>query len=203
MNSMWNFLKKRWLLRKVIFVSILALFYVATSHAQYAYRIVPVTALPATCLPANGSVVALVSGTGSVGIYHCQALNTWTAIGTVSGSITLPATGGFGWTSGLTLKSAANSRAFFAISTPTDMTRFTFGPEDTYHAAIGVTAALAGQTQGIIILKGDGSTAVFSDLGAATNGSMIYCSDCTIASPCNSGGSGALAKRLNGSWVCN
>ena len=36
-----------------------------------------------------------------------------------------------------------------------------------------------------------------------TDGQLIYCSNCTIASPCNSGGSGAIAKRLNGTMVCN
>ena len=40
-------------------------------------------------------------------------------------------------------------------------------------------------------------------LRAATNGSIIYCSDCTIANPCAAGGTGAIAKRLNGAWVCN
>jgi hypothetical protein len=35
------------------------------------------------------------------------------------------------------------------------------------------------------------------------NGAIIYCSDCTIASPCAGGGTGAIAKRLNGAWVCN
>ncbi|MBI4571792.1 MAG: hypothetical protein HY713_00710 [candidate division NC10 bacterium] len=39
--------------------------------------------------------------------------------------------------------------------------------------------------------------------GAGTNGVVAYCSDCTIASPCNSGGTGALAKGLNATWVCN
>jgi hypothetical protein len=39
--------------------------------------------------------------------------------------------------------------------------------------------------------------------GAPVNGTFIYCSNCTITSPCASGGTGALAKRLNSSWVCN
>jgi hypothetical protein len=43
----------------------------------------------------------------------------------------------------------------------------------------------------------------FASLPAATNGTFLYCSDCTIASPCASGGTGALAKRLNSTWVCN
>lgn len=44
---------------------------------------------------------------------------------------------------------------------------------------------------------------LFAALGTPTNGTLIYCSDCTIASPCAGSGTGALAKRLNGTWVCN
>lgn len=43
----------------------------------------------------------------------------------------------------------------------------------------------------------------FSSLGTPVNGTFAFCSDCTIANPCAGGGSGALAKRLNGVWVCN
>ena len=36
------------------------------------------------------------------------------------------------------------------------------------------------------------------------NGSMVYCSDCNPASnPCSASSTGAIAKRLNGAWVCN
>lgn len=35
------------------------------------------------------------------------------------------------------------------------------------------------------------------------NGTLIYCSDCIIKNPCKSGGTGALAKKINGVWVCN
>jgi len=42
-----------------------------------------------------------------------------------------------------------------------------------------------------------------SQLGSWANGTLIYCSDCTIANPCGSGGTGAIAKRLNSTWVCN
>jgi len=38
---------------------------------------------------------------------------------------------------------------------------------------------------------------------APINGTIMYCTDCTVANPCASGGTGALAKRLNGVWVCN
>jgi len=47
-----------------------------------------------------------------------------------------------------------------------------------------------------------GST-TFAALGTPANGNMRFCSDCTIASPCAAAGSGAIAKRLNGVWVCN
>lgn len=45
----------------------------------------------------------------------------------------------------------------------------------------------------------------FTNLPTPVNGDggMVFCSDCTIASPCASGGTGAMAKRLNGAWVCN
>jgi len=38
---------------------------------------------------------------------------------------------------------------------------------------------------------------------AAANGSIVYCSDCTAAAPCASGGTGAIARRINGAWVCS
>jgi hypothetical protein len=45
---------------------------------------------------------------------------------------------------------------------------------------------------------------VFASLSALwANGSIVYCSDCTLAAPCAAGGTGAIAKRLNGVWVCN
>jgi hypothetical protein len=43
----------------------------------------------------------------------------------------------------------------------------------------------------------------FANLGTPNNGTLVYCSNCTIANPCASGGTGAFAKRLNGVWVCN
>jgi hypothetical protein len=42
-----------------------------------------------------------------------------------------------------------------------------------------------------------------ANLGTPANGRIIYCSDCTIANPCAGAGTGAIAKRLNGVWVCN
>jgi hypothetical protein len=44
---------------------------------------------------------------------------------------------------------------------------------------------------------------LFSALGTPNNGTIKYCTNCTIAAPCASGGTGAIAKRLNNGWVCN
>ncbi len=43
----------------------------------------------------------------------------------------------------------------------------------------------------------------FANLGAPSNGTLMYCSDCAKATPCTGGGTGALAKRLNSAWDCN
>lgn len=43
----------------------------------------------------------------------------------------------------------------------------------------------------------------FASLGTHPNGSLTYCTDCTVANPCAAGGTGAIAKRINGAWVCN
>jgi hypothetical protein len=48
-----------------------------------------------------------------------------------------------------------------------------------------------------------GFPTLFVNLGTPANGTFLYCSDCKIANPCAGGGTGALAKRLNGIWVCN
>jgi hypothetical protein len=45
--------------------------------------------------------------------------------------------------------------------------------------------------------------ATFGTLGAPVDGTVKRCRDCTIASPCAGGGTGAIAKRLNNIWVCN
>jgi len=55
------------------------------------------------------------------------------------------------------------------------------------------------QSSGFITL----TASLFAALGTPANGTIVYCSDCTIASPCAGSGTGALAKRLNGVWVCN
>jgi hypothetical protein len=44
---------------------------------------------------------------------------------------------------------------------------------------------------------------VFANLGTPANGTVIYCNDCTKATPTASGGTGALVVRINGAWDGN
>ena len=64
-----------------------------------------------------------------------------------------------------------------------------------------------------LIVNGDGDvvvqdeltvgSVVLSAIPAATNGSMIYCSDCLKGSdPCTSSSTGAMAMRVNAAWQC-
>lgn len=43
----------------------------------------------------------------------------------------------------------------------------------------------------------------FAALGAPANGFVVYCPDCVIGAVCAGAGTGAIAKRLAGAWVCN
>jgi parallel beta-helix repeat protein len=52
--------------------------------------------------------------------------------------------------------------------------------------------------------SGNSWSLTFATLPSApANGSIQYCSDCTIANPCAGSGTGAFAKRINAVWVCN
>lgn len=71
------------------------------------------------------------------------------------------------------------------------------------------TMNTAGSLRPVFNVRADGTfqslPVLFAALPTATasNGSQIYCSDCTNQSnPCTNGGSGAFAKRLNGAWDC-
>lgn len=50
------------------------------------------------------------------------------------------------------------------------------------------------------------SAVVFASLGTPSNGTLTYCSDCTVTSvadnTCAGSGTGSLAMRLNGAWRC-
>jgi hypothetical protein len=75
---------------------------------------------------------------------------------------------------------------FYANTTfPPDATASSIGPQGVSATTLSI------------------SPTVFAHLGTPANGTFVYCPDCTITNPCASGGTGALAKRLNGIWICN
>jgi hypothetical protein len=67
---------------------------------------------------------------------------------------------------------------------------------------------------GRVSIDGDGQGTVFGStitlaskpfaaLGNATNGTLVYCPDCTPAAVCAANGTGAFAKRINNVWKCD
>lgn len=70
--------------------------------------------------------------------------------------------------------------------------------------AFGAGCTVQAQTISATTKVQPGSFA-FASIGTTltTNGDMAYCSDCTISNPCAGSGTGAIAKRLNGIFVCN
>jgi len=75
---------------------------------------------------------------------------------------------------------------------------------NTFNDIIGNSASGGTLWNGLgNFISGSLNPTTFANLATPTNGTERYCSDCTIANPCAGGGTGALAKRLNGVWVCN
>ncbi len=101
----------------------------------------------------------------------------------------------------------SSSTPFIVLSTAGNTT--TIGSLEQSGGASGALAVRSGTTATPATLSLFGTavvfpTVTFSTLPASpTNGMVCYCSDCTIANPCAGGGTGAIAKRLNGVWVCN
>lgn len=262
------------MIRKFVFLIAALMLLCPMVFGQYAYRIRPLPALPATCNPANGDVVMLTAGAGiSPGVYNCTILNTWRPVGWIANGLvwtqgvltastpvvthtatwnnagvqffnirsnvtntaslassqllTLQVGGGdrftvdiagnafaaasmqtgasglFWWLGRSAIMSPADSVIEFVRQDGTTFTRLNFGPNNATHLGLTFAGTVGGFNQGLIINNADGTDPVFANLGAAPNGSIIYCSDCTIANPCAGAGSGAIAKRLNGVWVCN
>jgi len=88
-------------------------------------------------------------------------------------------------------------------------------PADAIRVTPGDRVAVDGSGLGIVAGNGAvplteptghlraGAGLSFATLPAASNGTLIYCADCATTNPCAGGGTGAIAKRLNGRWVCN
>jgi len=81
-----------------------------------------------------------------------------------------------------------------------------FGDVIVNDGKTGVLTTFDGSANSVILgaaTRLQSTGVAFASLGAPGNGTIIYCSDCTKATPCASGGNGAVAKRLNGAWDCD
>ncbi|MCP5101873.1 MAG: hypothetical protein GY950_00755 [bacterium] len=195
-----------------------------SSMFQYpAYQIIYGPTLPPVCNHLTGDVFQLRAGAATDGIYNCTALNTWTRqLPDGTGTLTVNATTAdaiiFNVTGFENLGAWRRLDAGFLhwhIQNPG--TGFT----DTDGTVLGIETGgqfrinqlentfIEFYTQGLhrwgIGPNGEaiwvGTT--FAALVASPDGSIMYCTDCTIANPCAGAGTGAFAKRLNGVWVCN
>jgi len=104
-----------------------------------------------------------------------------------------------------------------AINSSTNAAQF-FVNNRTAAQIGGIFRAAGSQTANILETQNSSGTALttidavgrvypvsvaFASLGTPSNGAVVYCSDCTKATPCAGSGNGALAKRLNGAWDCD
>ena len=107
--------------------------------------------------------------------------------------------------SALTLDASDGAKTFYfeATTTPAD---FVFDVTGATAGAFTIEDVSLQQIQGgDVVSRGivELNSITFADLPATVDGSMTYCQDCTIASPCAAAGPGAFAKRMAGAWVCN
>lgn len=167
-----------------------------------------------TPLPVSGSLVsandAVTGAPGSSSSIAIQLTGTWT------GTVTFRASGNGGQTYVDVLGTSVTTGATSTTTTANGMFVFANGGYDA------IRAVFTTATSGTVLVSMDRGYAqakiaspVFSSVAfnafafsaiatsLTANGQIGFCSDCNIANPCTGGGTGAIAKRLNGVNVCN
>lgn len=92
---------------------------------------------------------------------------------------------------------AKTVNAQFPVDITTQLSKFLV---DLRAGALGAAQPISTVTVTSYVKLG---AVAFASLPSAVDGRLIYCTDCTIASPCAGGGTGALAKGMATIWVCN
>lgn len=179
-------------------------------------------ATPAYCNNNTGDVFMLTAGVA--GLYRCSAASTWTRIISnadatqtwtpITDEAIVMNIGVTGWPFILRHATATS----FSMSFQNSATGSLFGDgtrlnldalgnflivnEEAQNIVFANTGAITWTMGADYSLLSAGRT--FAQLPAAPgNGMILYCSDCTKATPCAAAGTGALAVRLNGAWDCN
>ena len=172
--------------------------------ATYAHRIAPLPALPATCDPANGELVFLT--TAPVGLHSCAAANTWRSAGTTGMSLQLAQGTLTASNPGLNLTATWNAGAVTFTEILANITNTASAAASLLmDLQVGGASQFSVGVAGVVTSNSyvyPGNVA-FAALGAPADGAIVYCPDCAIGAVCAGAGTGALAKRLNGAWVCN
>lgn len=96
------------------------------------------------------------------------------------------------------VENAVRFNRFTNVTTPISVFDNPTNDSSVFQDNFGITAA---PTRGKFLDYINNIT--FANLGTPANGSMVYCADGTIANPVAGGGTGCIAKRLNGVWVGN
>ena len=139
------------------------------------------------------------------------------AAGTIFSANNIAATGFYNFNGGARLNNGTQSGHLLTDSTGTSYGALQFGGSTSSFPAIFRSGAqllvkLADNSANADIIANSfqsGASGVvlasttFAALGTPGNGNMRFCSDCTFANPCASGGTGAIAMRLNGAWRCD
>lgn len=186
-----------------------------------AYQVNYGPVVPAYCNNNTGDVFVLNAGVA--GLYRCSAASTWTRVisdNDATQAWTIVADEALvmniattGWP--LILRHAgavsysmsfqnANTGVAFADGTRLNLDaagNFLIVNEEALNIVFANTGVITWTIGADYSLLSAGRT--FAQLPAAPgNGMMLFCSDCTVASPCAAAGTGALAIRLNGAWEC-
>jgi hypothetical protein len=146
-----------------------------------------------------GGATNMDSGITITGKVNTAINLSGTTAHTLNGSILLP-NSTFGGIAGM--NSAAQEKPLLYVATGGGTTVVASANGGIqFNSGLGTAIAIMDELGGVVP-----TVIAFAALAAyaATNGRLMYCTDCTHTStPCSSGGTGAFAKRLNGVWQCN
>ncbi len=174
---------------------LILLFCASASVAQFsstAYHIAPGASLPATCSPNSGDVWFKTSAT--IGMYQCLTANTWTAVGSGGGGLTLP-----GIQYAVLVDNGAGNlggNVNFTYNTVTDLVSMVYSSQNNFRStSIAATAPTATP-----VATGTGNLSIGTNTYCITFIMKRYPTDTTYADSNASSGT-AVSETLCGATV--
>ena len=124
----------------------------------------------------------LISGSGTVNLIYTGDNNTF-----------------IGYQSGLGSATQGTNKTCLGYQCYVDASNtVVLGDENIVDVKMGSAAQATASLKTITF-----TATTYGNLGTPANGTLAYYSDCLVQASCAGSGTGALAKRLNGAWVCN